>query len=285
MTEEGKGPLQLDLQAILRRRAPGAMRFVPRWVVRRLERTIRQEELNGILRRTYPKRGSSFARAALHDLGISLEVRGLENIPEEGRFVFASNHPLGGLDGISLISVLGELYGDRNIYFLVNDLLMNVEPLTDVFLPINKYGSQGRKAAAAINDAYAGDAQILIFPAGLVSRLQGKEIKDLAWHKAFVAKALQSGRDIIPLRFEGSNSMKFYRRARLRKRLGIRINLEQAMLPAELVGARGSSYRVVFGRPVSAAMLRESHMPPQVIADRFKEWIYSPDLLTGTFKL
>ena len=118
-----------------------------------------------------------------------------------------------------------------------------------------------------------------------MSRLQGKEIKDLAWHKAFVAKALQSGRDIIPLRFEGSNSMKFYRRARLRKRLGIRINLEQAMLPAELVGARGSSYRVVFGRPVSAAMLRESHMPPQVIADRIKEWVYTPDLLTGTFKL
>ena len=85
MTEEGKGPLQLDLQAILRRRAPGAMRFVPRWVVRRLERTIRQEELNGILRRTYPKRGSSFARAALHDLGISLEVRGLENIKSEAK--------------------------------------------------------------------------------------------------------------------------------------------------------------------------------------------------------
>ena len=62
-------------------------------------------------------------------------------------------------------------------------------------------------------------------------------------------------------------------------------HLEQAMLPAELVGARGSSYRVVFGRPVSAAMLRESHMPPQVIADRIKEWVYTPDLLTGTFKL
>lgn len=254
------------------------MRFIPKPLITALSNFVRQDELNGILRRTYPARGSAFARAALDDLNISLQVDGLENIPDSGRFVFASNHPLGGLDGISLIAILGEKYGDENIRFLVNDMLMNVEPLRDVFLPINKYGAQGRRAAAEIAEAYASDKQILIFPAGLVSRLHPDgSIRDLEWHKAFVAKALESNRDIIPLRFDALNSPRFYRRARLRKRLGIKVNLEQAMLPGELVRARGSNYRAVFGKPVSIEKIRQCGKSPAQVAEAIKKIVYSLD--------
>lgn len=72
-------------------------------------------------------------------------MHGLENIPAEGRFIFASNHPLGGLDGMGLIKILGGIYGDERLKFLVNDMLMNIEPLRPVFLPVNKYGSQGQR--------------------------------------------------------------------------------------------------------------------------------------------
>ena len=114
------GPLQINLQAIVDKRMPASKRrWIPRWVVRALERLVRQEELNGILRRTYPHKGTAFAKAALRDLNIKIGVEGLENIPREGRFIFASNHPLGGLDGIALISVLGELYGDEKLRFPV----------------------------------------------------------------------------------------------------------------------------------------------------------------------
>lgn len=270
------GPLQLNIEQILRARMPGLMRFIPSWLIRRLEHAIRQQELNGFLSRNFPKRGSEFASAVLRDLNINLQIEGMENIPQFGRFIFASNHPLGGLDGISLISVLGKKYGDNNIHFLVNDLLMNVEPLTDVFLPINKYGNQGREAAEAINNAYYSDAQILIFPAGLVSRLQGNVIKDLKWHKAFVAKAIQSNRDIIPIRFDGLNSKKFYHRARLRKRLGIKINLEQTMLPAEVTKAQNATFKIIFGKPISVERLKNNNKTPQQLADEIKEWVYSP---------
>jgi len=252
--------LQIDLDAILRARmSVRKSRMLPRFVTRLLERVICQDELNTILRVAYPDEGSAFALKVLQHLGIEVSVKGEENLQPGSRYVFASNHPLGGLDGITLISVFGRMYGDEHICFLVNDLLMNVRPLRNVFLPINKYGSQGRAAAAAISAAYSSDdKQILIFPAGLVSRKhRGGEIKDLEWKKTFVMKAMQTERQIVPVHFSGLNTARFYNLAGWRKRLRIPVNLEQALLPSELMKARGARYTVTIGKPILQSALRK----------------------------
>ncbi len=245
--------MEINLNKIIRSRVGGWKgRLIPGFLISALERLIHQDELNATLVATAPAEGTAFAEALYRHFNLSLEVRGLENIPDEGRFIFASNHPLGGLDGIGLIKVLGGKYGDDGVRFLVNDMLMNVEPLRPVFLPINKYGSQGRAAAAAIQAAYASDVQMLVFPAGLVSRLRPDgRIEDLVWQKSFIQKAIEHKRDIIPVHFEGLNRARFYKTAYWRKRLGLKVNIEQAMLPAELCAARDNHYRVTFGKPVS----------------------------------
>lgn len=264
--------LQIDLDRILRTRVGGWKgKLIPRPLTAALEHMVHQDELNATLDATYPAEGTAFANAVYDYFNLTLDIRGEENIPEQGRFIFASNHPLGGLDGIGLIKVLGSRYGDDGIRFLVNDMLMNVEPLRPVFLPINKYGSQGRAAAKAIAEAYASDVQMLIFPAGLVSRLHPDGvIRDLAWQKSFIQKAIESKRDIIPVHFEGLNRMRFYKTARMRKRLGIKVNIEQAMLPAELCAARGNRYRVTFGKPIPWQSLAErigkGESPAQIAA-------------------
>ena len=269
--------LKLDLHDILRRRVGGWKgRLIPGALISALERLIRQDRLNELLEISYPAEGSAFSAAILKELDISVTIEGTENIPMGKRLIFASNHPLGGLDGITLIKVLGEMYGDDNIRFLVNDMLMNVEPLQNVFLPINKYGSQGREAAKAINAAYASDMQIAVFPAGLVSRLHDDAtVADLMWQKAFVAKALEYARDIVPVRFVALNTPRFYRLARRRKRLGIKVNLEQALLPSEVCKAQGSKFRIIFGRPVSWQSLRDTSRSPLRLAADLRETVYS----------
>ncbi len=264
--------MNIDLHRILRERVGGWKgKLIPGCLISALERMVHQRELNEVLDSVRPAQGTEFARKTYDYFDLTLESRGEENIPDEGRFIFASNHPLGGLDGIGLIKVLGRRYGDDGLRFLVNDMLMNVEPLRPVFLPINKYGSQGRAAASAIASAYASDVQMLIFPAGLVSRLQpGGAIEDLTWQKSFVQKAVEYRRDIIPVRFEGRNRMRFYRAARWRKRLGLKVNIEQAMLPAELCASRGKKFRVTFGRPIGwqeiSARLSDGETPAQIAA-------------------
>ena len=277
MKEPTEGPLVLNLHEILRKRLPKKVnRFVPGFLITGLEKLIRQEELNEILRVTWPRRGSEFSKKVLEHLDICVEVKGLENLEEGKRYMFAGNHPLGGLDGIALIAVLGDKYGNDGIRFLVNDMLMNVEPLRDVFLPINKFGAQGRDAAKAINDALASDKQIFQFPAGLVSRLHDDgSIKDLEWQKAFVAKAIEYDRDIVPVKFEGLNTRKFYKTARLRKKLGLKFNLEQVLLPSEVCKAKGNRFRILIGKPVAIEELRQSGKTPKQLASELKEMVYA----------
>lgn len=267
----------IDLHDILRRRIGGWKgKLIPGFLTTVLERLVHQKGLNRLLREAWPAEGSEFARSILRSLGITVETVGLDSLPEGRRFAFASNHPLGGLDGIALIAVLGEKYGDDNIRFLVNDMLMNVEPLHKVFLPVNKYGSQARSATKAINDAYASGRHIFQFPAGLVSRLHDDgTIADLEWKKTFAAKALEYGLDIVPVYFEGLNSSRFYKTARLRKKSGLKVNIEQALLPGEIFRSEGKHFRIVFGTPLSAAELRERRQAPQELAAEVRSRVYA----------
>ena len=244
---------------------------IPGPAISLIERLIHQDDLNAILRFAFPARGSEFADKVYEFLDLSLEIEGLDNLASGQRFVFASNHPLGGLDGIGLVKVLGHHYGDANLRVFVNDLLMNVEPMSDVFLPVNKYGGQQRAAAELINEAYASDCQIVMFPAGLVSRLSpAGKVRDLEWQKSFVAKAIAFGRKIVPVRFEGLNRPRFYRTARFRSLLHIGINIEQLLLPAEVFASRGKRLKVIFGAPEDPIDLRRQGLSLPQIAEHFR---------------
>lgn len=270
--------LQLDIEGILRKRIPSRkQKFIPGFLYGTLARLIHQNELNDMLRVGYPSEGSEFASKILKHLDIDVEIVGEENLPPlDGRVVFASNHPLGGLDGIALIAVLGHRYGDENIRFMVNDLLMNVEPLSNVFLPINKYGSQARAAAEAINAEYTSNRHMIVFPAGLVSRLHpGGEVHDLKWQKAFVQKAIENDRDIVPIRFVALNRKRFYRLAKWRKKLGIKVNIEQATLPAELCASRGNKFKIIIGKPIRISELKNSGKSSPELAEKIRGLVYS----------
>ena len=269
--------LQLDIKSILRERIPNNKRkWIPSFFISAVEKLIRQEELNEILRATLPSEGSEFSRRVLDYLDIKVDVTGLDHLKEGERYMFASNHPLGGLDGMALITVLGRKYGDDNIRFLVNDMLMNVLPLKNIFLPVNKFGKQGRENTKIINEKMESGCQIFQFPAGLCSRLQDNgEISDLEWQKSFVAKAIEYKRDVVPVYFDGKNSNKFYKIARWRKKLGIGFNLEQILLPSELCKARGSQYRIIFGSPIRWQDLESLGKNYKEIAQTIRDFSYS----------
>ena len=244
-------PLRIDVDSVIRQRLPRHYRYIPKWLIRWLERTIHQDGLNKILDDMGDKKGVEAADIALNDLNVKYQAVGEENIPNDGRFIFASNHPLGGLDGLALISLFGHHYHGE-IRFLVNDLLMALKPLRGIFLPVNKFGRQSRQGATLIEKEYAGNHQMLTFPAGLCSRRQSDgSIADLKWHKFVITSAIQHHRDIIPIYFEGQNSKSFYRAANWRKRLGIKFNFEQLLLPREVLKNHDATFGIHVGRPIS----------------------------------
>jgi len=271
-------PFQLDLDKTIKAKAPKIYNKIPRFAINWLKRKIHLNELNDILDRYSDKKGVDFAEACVGYFNLNLKVIGLEKIPDKGRFIFASNHPLGGLDGICLSAVIGKKY-NKNIRFPVNDILLMIENLQNIFVPINKHGNQSRKAASLMDEAYESDNQIITFPAGLCSRKQNGEIKDVDWRKNFVQKAIESKRDIVPVHFSAKNSNFFYRFANIRKRLGLKFNIEMLYLPDEMFKNKGQTFVITFGEPIPHTFFDKSKSAVQWAA-YVKEKAYNLEKIT-----
>ena len=268
-----EGITQIDIKQVLRQKAPSAARKIPGFMVDYLIRTVHQDELNEILRRYHDKDGVAFMQEFIGYFDLNLELVNEENIPAEGRYIFASNHPLGGLDGICLSAIIGGRF-DGKIRYLVNDLLLYLSNLRSIFVPINKHGAQGKKNAELIEKAYASDNQIITFPAGLCSRKQNGKIQDTEWKKSFIQKAVEYRRDIVPVFFEGRNSNFFYRLANMRKALGIKMNYEMIYLPDEMFKSKHKTYSIHFGKPIPWQTFDSSRKPAEW-AEWVKEIVYN----------
>lgn len=274
-------PLSLNVAEVVRQRLPRHARFIPRFVLRGLERLIHQDELNWLLASNAGRRDADFCRGVLSDLDVTYNIIGASNLPEkkDTRVVYVSNHPLGALDGIALIDMVARHHGVEPL-FVVNDLLMALEPLSGVFLPVNKHGAQSHEASKTLNDGFAGQRPLIVFPAGLVSRRSNRgEIHDLGWRNMAVKKAAEYGRAIIPVFFDGRNSSFFYNFAKFRTRTGLKFNLEMVLLPGEVFKCRGRRFSVVVGRKLSPEEVKSR--PASVLTRELCEAVYQLSSLTS----
>jgi 1-acyl-sn-glycerol-3-phosphate acyltransferase len=247
----------VDVEKVIADKNPRLLKWLPGFLLRYIKRILHEDDVNDFMAKHGHRRGVDFAETALTEFKTRLTIKGLENIPATGGFIVASNHPLGGFDGLALIHAVAQKRKD--ILFLVNDILLNFKNLEDVFVPVNKHGSQ--YALNRIEEAYASGKAVLIFPAGLVSRKQDGKIRDLDWKKSFITKAVQYNKQVIPTYIDGKNSSFFYNLALWRKRFGIKANLEMFYLADETFKQRGKTITVIFDRPVSAEVFDKSKSP------------------------
>ncbi|NLX41579.1 MAG: glycerol acyltransferase [Bacteroidales bacterium] len=237
--------LKIDVRQVIAAKSPSLAKKLPGFVINRIKKLVHQDEINEILSLYGHYQGVEFATHVLAHLGITYTPHGMEKIDPSGRYIFVSNHPLGGLDGMVLISLIGTIFPD--IKFVVNDFLMHVKPFEPLFIPVNKVGKMSREYAQQINDTYSSDSQILYFPAGLCSRKIKGKITDTQWRPNFLKKAIAHNRDIVPIFFSGRNSNFFYALAKIRKFLRIKFNIEMLFLPHELFKQKNSSFEIWFG--------------------------------------
>jgi 1-acyl-sn-glycerol-3-phosphate acyltransferase len=258
--------LQIDVEQVLYSKNPALKKAVPGFIIRYLKRIVHQDELNEFLKSAGHFKDAEFIKAGLEYFNISYSVTGTENIPVSGRYIFVSNHPLGGLDGLVFINELAKYFND--LKFPVNDILMNITNLSGIFLPVNKHGAQAKDAARMIEEAYASGDQILYYPAGLCSRKKKGVISDLKWHKSFISKSVQYERDIVPAYFSGRNSNFFYHLSNFRNFLGIKANIEMLYLVDELFKQNGKEIDLIFGKAIPWQTFDQSRTTPE-----WAEWV------------
>ena len=237
----------INMERMLASKSKTILKYLPGFVLSYLKRIVHQDYINNFLKVHQDKMGLDFVDVVLDEFKVTIKVDGLEFIDPEKKLIIAATHPIGSLDGLALMKVVGEIRKD--ILFPVNDLLMNLPNLQPLFIPVNKHGSNVENARI-IDSAFASNVMMLYFPAGLVSRRKKGVIEDLEWKKTFIRKSRDYQRDIIPTYIEGVNSSFFYNLANWRARLGIKMNLEMLYLADEMFKQYGKEIKITFGKPI-----------------------------------
>jgi len=206
-----------------------------------------------------------FARDALQLLDITLDIRpetqaGLESLPPDQPLVVVSNHPFGVLEGLALMAALLPVRPDT--LFLANYLLRSIPEIRELILPVNPFSTrQARREnisglRAAVGHLRQGGC-LCVFPAGEVAHLQPRRraITDPVWNSNVAGLIRRTGAAVLPLHFEGRNSMLF-------NLMGlVHPFARTAMLPAELLKKRSSTVTLNVGRII----------PPQIFRDLPRE--------------
>lgn len=247
------------IKDLIKDKNPRAARLIPGFVYGILRRTLELDFTNEILQTHGHLKNEHFAHACIEMFNVTVEVHGEENLPDSNKNIFVSNHPLGGFDGVLILRELCKHYG--NIKMLVNDILMNLVNMSDVFVPINKHGAQAMENVRRIDKIYASDDQVFTFPAGLVSRRKKGVIEDTMWHKSFITKAIQYQRDVVPMHITGRCRNYFYNLANLRKFLGIKTNIEMFFLLKETYQHKNRLYHITVGKPIPWEVFDKRYKP------------------------
>lgn len=271
-------PKFIDVAKVLKDKVPGLEKWLPGFAINWLKKKLHEDEINygmNIMKDSY---GLDFNAKVIDFLGAKIESVNSHHIPEKGGIIVAANHPLGGLDGMALIKTVGDIRPD--VRFFVNDVLKNIKNYDPVFVGINKIGSTSAKSLRNMEDILLSDEAVLFFPAGLVSRKQNGLIRDLEWKKSFVTQAIDHKRMIVPVYVEGENSKFFYRFANIRKRVGIKGNIEMLFLPDEMFKQRGQTVKIHFSKPFDSAILHDKKTHREWAA-HLKQFIYSEEFHKG----
>ncbi len=268
----------IDVEKILKEKAYKLYRWLPGFAINWLKRKLHEDEINQAMVDLKDDEGLVFNAKALDRLGSKLETTHLDLVPKTGNIIIAANHPLGGLDGMNLIRAVGQVRPD--VRFFVNDILKNLKNFGDIFVAVNKTGSSSASSLRTMEDTFMSDCAVLFFPAGLVSRKQKGQVRDLRWKKSFVTQAIDHKRMIQPVFIEGENSGFFYNFANFRKWVGIKANIEMLFLPDEMFEAKNKVVKIHFSKPFDSAILDNSKTHHQW-SDLIYQFIYSLDFMKG----
>lgn len=257
------------------------LKNLPGFAIRAIAKTIREKELNEIHLKYCKKWGIDYVKALLFDeFNIKITNHGNKDINPKGRYVYIANHPLGAIDALSFLYEIYNIHG--NVVSPSNELFNYIANLGPLLLAVNVFGHNTKEVAEEINKLFESDIPVMIFPAGEVSRKIDGKIQDPEWKKTFVTKALQYKRDIIPVFISAVNSKKFYRTAKWRKRLGIKMYIETMLLPQEFLKKRNAHIELYFGKAITYEEMKNSGLSHKELTEKIRKKVYS---LTNPQKL
>lgn len=237
-----------------------------------LKRMVHQDEVNRFLVAHSHLESFEFIDAVFDYINFSYSVsaRDRANIPSEGRVVIIANHPIGSLDGLAILKLVGEVR--RDVKVVANDMLMSFQSLHSLLIPLDNMGKGGGgalKSVKAVLSALKQEQAVIVFPAGEVSRARATGVRDGRWHQGFLHFARKTGASVLPVHIEAKNSLLFYGASMLFKPLGT------ALLAREMFNKRASTIRFRVGEAIAAKCLQTTQLRDRALVKRVNRHLYA----------
>lgn len=198
------------------------------WQKKLLRRLLHEQEFQQFAARHPHLKGVDMVEQVLEHLQIrcTIPAHDLEQIPEHGPLVMIANHPTGTLDGLALMYAVSRVR--RDVKVVTNRMLSHLEPLSSLFIPVDNMGGRTRKSSLQQMENHLQNGGVLIFfPAGEVSRVTRKGIRDKEWHAGFIKLAGKYRAPLLPTWIEARNSPLFYASALVSSALPLLLLIQQ----------------------------------------------------------
>lgn len=248
--------------------AGGRRRALSQPVVDLLRRVIGEDQVNQTIRRLHGRQGFDFVDHGLLELGARYRVEptDIENIPCEGRVVIVANHPLGAVDALSLLQLVGRVR--RDVCIMANDYLLRLDGLAPLLVPCDVFGGKPRARLREVYRCLQRDQAVIIFPAGEVSRIHANGIRDARWSEGFLRIARKTSAPVLPIHIGARNSPAFYGVSLLAKPLGA------LLLAREMFTPDKPRIAITIGAPVPASALTPARLSDAALARRMRAHVY-----------
>ena len=230
-------PLIIDVEGALKTHYAPFLKW-PKWGQRLagwlLRLIICQDRINRFLAVHGQLHAFDFIEKIFDELGFCYQINTgeIENIPAKGGVIIIANHPLGALDGLSLVHMVGQVR--RDVKIVANQLLSSIPPIAPLLLPVNNMAGESRRTDLQnISRALEEGQAVIFFPAGEVSRLSPRGIRDREWDSGFFRFAERLNMPVLPIYIRARNSGLFYTISRFSAVLSM------LMLPREMIKTSG----------------------------------------------
>lgn len=234
------------------------------------KKIVHEDTINTFINDNAHLKGFEFIDAVLEyfDFDYIVSSNDIENIPSTGKVIIIANHPLGGLDALCLLKLIGQIRKDVKI--IANDFLAGFNALKSLFIPIDNFKSkQAKNDIKTIYEALNNEEALIIFPAGEVSRAGVKGIKDPVWSKGFLNFAINSNAPILPILIDGKNSKTFYTISIINK------TFSTLLLSHEMFNKKSKNLHIKIGELIPNEHIIPKGLDKKYIVNLYKKHLYS----------
>jgi len=230
---------------------------------------IHEDDINKFLKKNSHLNGFEFIDEVLNYFNFDFKIsdKEIENIPESGRVVIISNHPLGSLDALVLLKLVSKIRKDVKI--IANDFLNSFKAIDSLIIPINNFSNrQTKKSINKIYESLNNEEALIIFPAGEVSRMSPKGIRDSSWQKGFLNFAMRTNSPVLPIFVDAKNSKTFYSISSINK------SLSTLLLSHEMYKQKGKTIDIYINGLIPSSNIKPNALSIDTIVGLYKKQVY-----------